>query len=98
MRLRGACYWKWADAGLHCQTHAEQLSNSSMIDVQARLSRVGATQMFIGVYSSTGVVLIEMSYDNRPGESMMRALAWGVQHARGLAEGLGQLPERNHGI
>ncbi|MFG0533732.1 hypothetical protein ACF8FB_25950 [Pseudomonas sp. yb_2] len=50
-----------------------------------RLSRTGATQLFIGVYAGTGVVLHEEAFLSRPGESMTRALAWSVGRARCLA-------------
>jgi len=41
--------------------------------------------MFIGVYAASGMVLHEEAFDSRPGESMTRALAWGVGRARWLA-------------
>lgn len=46
----------------------------------------GATQMFIGVYAPKGFALYEEAFDSRPGESMTRALAWGVGRARRIAE------------
>lgn len=49
MRIRGQVFWSWADPTLHCRTHEETLSDGTLIDVQVRLSRTGATQMFIGV-------------------------------------------------
>lgn len=41
--------------------------------------------MFIGVYASGGMTLFEEICDSRPGESMTRALAWGVGRARRVA-------------
>ena len=41
--------------------------------------------MFIGVYASSGMALHEEAFDSRPGESMTRALAWGVGRARRIA-------------
>ena len=55
------------------------------IDVQVRLSRTGSTQMFIGVYATSGMAIHEEAFDSRPGESMTRALAWGVGRARRIA-------------
>ena len=72
MRIRGEIFWKWADPVLHHRSHDEELDDGTTIDVQVRLSRTGQTQMFIGVYA-------------RSGESMTRALAWGVGRARRLA-------------
>lgn len=85
MRIRGSTYWDWADLTMHTRTHGEALDDGTTIDVQVRLSRTGATQMFIGVYASSGMVLFEEAYDSRPNESMTRALAWGVSRAKCLA-------------
>lgn len=87
MRIRGDVFWGWADPTLHHRTHDETLSDGTMVDVQVRLSRTGHTQMFIGVYAKSGMVLHEEAVESRPGESMTRALAWGVGRARRLADG-----------
>ncbi|MDI9777127.1 MULTISPECIES: hypothetical protein [Pseudomonas] len=85
MRLRGDVYWSWADPTLHHRTHEEILNDGSYLDVQVRLSRIGATQLFIGVYASSGTALYEEAFDTRPNESMTSALAWGVARARAVA-------------
>lgn len=85
MRIRGDIFWNWADPTLHHRNHDETLDDGTTMDVQVRLSRTGNTQMFIGVYAGTGMVLHEEAFDTRPGESMTRALAWGVGRARCLA-------------
>lgn len=85
MRLRGDIFWAWADPEIHNRTHDETLSNGTHIDVQVRLSRTGETQMFIGVYASGGMALHEETVNPSPGESMTRAMAWGVGRARQLA-------------
>ncbi|EJN32140.1 hypothetical protein PMI38_05119 [Pseudomonas sp. GM84] len=85
MRVRGDVYWTWADPTLHQRTHDETLEDGTYIDVQVRLSRTGGTQMFIGVYAPAGMALHEEAFDSRPGESMTRAMAWGVGYARKLA-------------
>ena len=85
MRERGDVFWDWADPTLHHRAHDETLSNGIHIDVQVRLSRVGATQLFLGVYDPAGLPLHEEAYDTRPSESMTRALAWGVGRARMIA-------------
>ena len=85
MIIRGEVFWGWADPTLHHRDHVEARDDGTVIDVQARLSRVGGTQLFIGVYSSSGARLLEEAYDERPGESMTRALAWGVGRARRIA-------------
>ncbi len=63
VRERGDCFWQWGDPKLHTRTHNETLNDGSQIDVQVRLSSIGATQMFIGIYglverSSTKKALI----------------------------------------
>lgn len=89
MRKRGALFRAWADPALCHRVHEEALDDGAFIDVQVRLSRTGATQMFIGIYDDTGLALHEEAYDTRPGESMSRALAWGAGRARRIvAEGL----------
>lgn len=85
MRIRGDVFWNWADPTLHHRAHDETLDDGTSMDVQVRLSRTGATQLFIGVYAGTGMALHEEAFLSRPGESMTRALAWGVGHARYLA-------------
>jgi len=98
MRIRQATYWQWADAQLHSRSHDEELSDGTSLDVQVRLSRLGATQLFLGVYARNGEALLEEYYPARPGETMTRALVWGVDRARALATGalpiLVQLPRR----
>ncbi|MNF14097.1 hypothetical protein D3C80_2161720 [compost metagenome] len=41
--------------------------------------------MFIGVYALKGAAIQEEAFDSRPGESMTRALVWGVARARQIA-------------
>ena len=85
MRIRGDAFWNWADPTLHHRTHDETLGDGTTIDVQVRLSRTGDTQMLIGVYARSGMVLYEEAVDSRPGKSMTRALAWEVGRARRIA-------------
>ncbi|GLO55032.1 hypothetical protein PPUJ20066_10680 [Pseudomonas putida] len=85
MRIRGHVFWEWADPTLHHRSHDEALDDGTTMDIQVRLSRTGNTQLFIGVYAGSGIVLHEEAFNSRPGESMTRALAWGVGRARCLA-------------
>ncbi|MDR2308284.1 MAG: hypothetical protein LBE53_13970 [Paucimonas sp.] len=93
MRIREETYWQWADAQLHSRSHDEELSDGTSIDVQVRLSRLGATQLFIGLYARDGLALLEEYYPARPGQTMTRALVWGVDRARALATGALPLPQ-----
>ena len=85
MKKRGETYRQWCDPILHHQTHEEALDNGVCLEVQARLSRTGATQLFIGVYRADGSVLCERAYAQRAGETMSRSLVWGVGYARRIA-------------
>lgn len=82
MRVREEAYWQWADAQLHCRSHDEALSDGTTIDVQVRLSRLGATQLFLGLYGQDGKALLEEYYPARPGETMTRALGQGAGDRR----------------
>jgi hypothetical protein len=77
-------YRDWEDPRLEYVTHEEVVGSGSTIEVQARRSSAGVTQLFIGVYSSDGVGVLEVAYDARPGETVTEALAWGVARARGF--------------
>lgn len=67
------------------RSHDEILDNGTDIDVQTRLSRTGARQIFIGVYAACGMSLHEEVFDARPEDSMTRALARGIGRARSIA-------------
>lgn len=82
MRNRGKTYWDWADRGLHCRVHEERLDDGTLIDVQVRLSKVGAVQLFWGIYRSEGSALQERAFLEMPGQTMTSALATGVDGAR----------------
>jgi len=92
MRVRDKTYWQWADAQLHSRSHDEVLSDGTSLDIQVRLSRLGATQLFLGLYAQDGRALLEEYYPSRPGETTTRALVWGVDRARALATGALPLP------
>ena len=85
MRPRGSKYWGWADPALHSRCHEESYADGVSIDVQVRLSSEGVTQLFIGVYTSAVIPLLEEAYYSRPHETMTQALAWGVGRARAAA-------------
>lgn len=85
MKSRGETYRQWCDPILHHQTHEETLGSGTCLEVQTRLSRTGGTQLFIGVYRTDGTVLCEQIYHQCAGETMRRALLWGVGYARRVA-------------
>ncbi|WP_419795326.1 hypothetical protein MYA83_12425 [Pseudomonas palleroniana] len=82
MRNRGNVYWGWADPSLHCRSVDERLTDGTLLNVQVRMSLLGRTQMFLGVYSVKGQMLFEEAFDSMPGETMTSALAWGLERAR----------------
>lgn len=85
MLKRGHAHSQWLDPSLLHQTHSESLEDGTVLEVQARLSRTGATQLFLGIYSADGDCIHERFYDQRPGETTTRALLWGLGRARRLA-------------
>ena len=85
MKKRGETYRNWCDPILHHQVHEETLDDGTRLEVQTRLSRTGATQLFIGVYLADGTALYERAYARRPGETMSRARGGGVGRARRVA-------------
>ena len=83
MKLRGVTFWSWANPILHVRSHDERLPDGTLIDIQVRTSSLGHTQLFVGAYSSKGVMIFEEAFDSRPGETMTQAMAWGLSHAMG---------------
>jgi len=84
MRIRGVIYWNWANPTLHVRSQDERLPDGTLIDIQVRTSSLGHTQLFVGAYSSKGVMIFEEAFDSRPGETMNQAMAWGLIHAKEL--------------
>ena len=82
MRKRGKVYWGWADSSLHSRSVDERQVDGSLVNVQVRLSLLGRTQLFIGVYSVKGSMIYEETFDSLTGYSMTNALAWGLEAAR----------------
>ncbi|MPQ84237.1 hypothetical protein F0170_09730 [Pseudomonas sp. MAFF 730085] len=82
MRKRGNVYWDWADQTLHTRSVDERQVDGTVLNVQVRMSLLGRTQLFIGVYGDKGAVISEEAFDSLPGETMTKALAWGLERAR----------------
>ncbi len=82
MRDRGKVYWAWADESLHCRSVDERQANGTLLNVQVRLSLLGRTQLFIGVYAGKGTMIYEEAFDSLTGQSMTNAMAWGLERAR----------------
>lgn len=84
MRHRGSQYWAWPDCRLPILSHDEALSNGMQLSVQARVSRNGVTQAFIGIYEDAGEMMVEEYYDSLFDETISQALAKGIHRARAL--------------
>ena len=82
MRIRGKVFWEWADPAIHTRSVDERLADGTLINVHVRMSQVGATQLFIGVYGINGVMLFEEAFDSRPGETMTQAMKWGIERGK----------------
>lgn len=87
MRHRGSCFRSWSNNLLPTTLHTEELDDGMQIEIQARLSRTGGTQLFIGVYDVDGIRICEEAYQALPGQNVSRALVMGTQRARAIATG-----------
>lgn len=87
MPHRGKDYWDWADSALQHESHEEACNDNLQIDIQARVSRLGVTELFMGVYKADGHHLMEEYHRERHGETVAQALAWGAERARRLSNG-----------
>nr|WP_252959728.1 hypothetical protein [Pseudomonas simiae] len=85
MRNRGSVYWDWADPALHARSVDERLSDGTLLNIHVRMSALGATQLFIGVYGVKGMMLFEEAFDARSGETMTQAMKWGLERGRAHA-------------
>jgi hypothetical protein len=84
MRHRGAQFWLWTDNRLALHTYEEVLSDGVQVEVRARESHEGVTQVFIGIYDGHGVMLCEECHDRDRDEPYCAALKWGAQRARDI--------------
>ncbi|WP_085710886.1 MULTISPECIES: hypothetical protein [unclassified Pseudomonas] len=87
---RGSAYWMWADCRLPTVDHHEVTSNGIIIDVQARLSKIGIPQLFIGVYNSACSPIFEEAYLDGVSDTVTTTLHWGIYQARQIAAGFGE--------
>jgi len=83
-KQRQAVFWEWADCRLHSRGVDCVTPNGIQLDIKARTSRGGVVQLFIGIYSETGAMLMEEYYPDRADESVTLALQWGEERARGV--------------
>ncbi len=82
MRRRGKVFWDWADPSLHTRSVDERQADGTMLNVQVRMSLLGRTELFIGVYRADEKMLFEEVPESLPGETMTEALARGLDLAR----------------
>lgn len=82
MRHRGSQFWLWTDNRLPLHTHEEVLSDGMQVEVRARVSHEGVTQVFVGIYDDRGIMLCEEFHDRDRDEPYCDALKWGAQRAR----------------
>lgn len=82
MRHRGAKYWLWLNNRLPVKTFEDSLNDGRQIEVQARITQEGMTQVFIGIYDGRGVVVYEDVQERSFREPLASALKWGARRAR----------------
>lgn len=81
MRNRGQVYWEWANPELHFRNQDERLPCGSLINIQARISKEGVTQLFYGIYGVKGLALHEEYHPACEGQTISTAMAWARQRA-----------------
>lgn len=82
MRKRGKVFWDWAEPSLHTRSVDERQPDGTLLNVQVRMSLLGRTELFVGVYGADEKMLFEEAPVPLPGETMTRALARGLDMAR----------------
>lgn len=82
MRKRGKVFMDWADPSLHTRSVDERQADGTLLNVQVRMSLLGRTELFIGVYGVDEEMLFEEAPESIPGETMTAALARGLDRAR----------------
>ncbi|EJM63858.1 hypothetical protein PMI30_04006 [Pseudomonas sp. GM50] len=82
MRHRGAQFWLWTDTRLPLHIHEEVLGDGVQVEVRARVSHEGVTQVFIGVYDGHGILMGEEFHDRGRDVPCCAALEWGAQRAK----------------
>jgi hypothetical protein len=81
-KQRQAVFWEWADCRLHSRCVDTVTCDGTQLDIQVRTSRQGVVQLFIGIYTKTGAMVIEEYHPDRHEQSMTLALKWGEDRAR----------------
>ncbi|WP_137806403.1 hypothetical protein [Pseudomonas sp. G(2018)] len=84
MRRRGAQFWLWLNKRLPVKTYEDVLNDGRQIEVQARITLEGMTQVFIGIYDASGGAMFEAFSDRGFREPLASALKWGARRAREL--------------
>jgi len=98
MRMRGSCYFKWADSQLPNFSHVENYDAGFHVDVVVRLSRQGITQLFLGIYDSFDAMVFEEYIEALTDRNVSQAMQWGIERAKAFidesdnAEGSFHLP------
>ena len=84
MRHRGAQFWLWLNKRLPVKSYEDVLGDGRQIEVQARITLQGMTQVFIGIYAANGSSICEEFHDRSLREPFALALQWGGQRARAI--------------
>lgn len=87
MRRRSAQYWLWVNSRLPGRDHEESLEDGTQVEVQARITLEGMTQVFVGVHRPSAQVWVEEFYDRTLREPLAQALEWGLDRARDIVAG-----------
>lgn len=88
MRMRGSEYYRWADSQLPNLSQVEEYGASKYIDIVARLSRNGITQVFLGVYDTTGAMLFEEYNESLVDQDVSQGINWGLERAKAFVDAI----------
>lgn len=87
MLTRSKVYFEWATSTQGHFGHEEKLDNGAQIDVRARVSTGGDTELFVGAYGKEGRMMMEEFHPVMDGMSVQQAIDWGTARAISLASG-----------
>lgn len=87
MLTRSNVYFEWAKSNGGHFGHDEKLENGTQIDIRARVSPHGDTQLFVGAYGIEGRMLMEEHHPIMDGMDVQQAIDWGTARAKSLASG-----------
>lgn len=85
MLTRSKVYFEWAQSSQGHHGHEETLGNGAQLDIRARVTAAGDTQLFVGAYGADGRMLMEEHHPAMDGMTAQQAISWGTERAKSMA-------------